>query len=277
MFGYIRANSDDLSEEEKIRYRAVYCGLCKTIKKRYGLAARISLSYDLTFLILLFSSLYEPDEKSSTESCIVHPVKKSLNTCNKFSDYASDLTIALAYYNCIDDWNDDRNLLKKAYADLLKPQYKKVKKLLPRQCQCIEKELKVLSEIEKSDNATADEAANSFGRLMGSLFVMYDDNWAAYLYRIGFNLGRFIYMADAAVDYEDDIKKNSFNPLISLDKKPSEMRPVLMHILGEVSESFESLPLVEDVQLLRNILYSGVWLKYNEKVEKKGEGLANDR
>lgn len=276
MFGFIRANLDDLSEEEKIRYRAVYCGLCKTIKKRYGLAARISLSYDLTFLILLLSSLYEPEESSSTEGCIVHPLKKSLNICNKFSDYAADLTIALAYHNCMDDWKDDKNFLKRVYAGVIKSDYKKVRESIPRQCAIIEKELEVLSEIETKNDGQADHAANSFGRLMGALFVLYEDNWAADLYSIGFNLGRFIYMADAAIDYEEDIKKKSYNPLLSLQKKPEEIRPVLTQILGEVSQSFERLPLVDDIHLLRNILYSGVWQKLNEKFEPDKEELTND-
>lgn len=275
MFGYIRANLDDLSEQEKKRYRAVYCGLCKTIQKRYGLAARISLSYDLTFLILLFSSLYEPEEKSSIENCIVHPLKKSLNTRNSYSDYAADITIALAYYNCIDDWKDDKNFLKKLYAGILKSDYMKVRERLPRQCKIIEKELEVLSEIEKN-NGQADEAANSFGRLMGALFVVHEDKWAADLYSIGFNLGRFIYMADAAVDYEDDIKNRSYNPLAILKKNPDEMRPVLTQILGRVSESFERLPLVNDIHLLRNILYSGVWLKFNDTKANDREELTND-
>lgn len=276
MFGYIRANIEDLTEEEKIRYRTVYCGLCKKLQKKYGLAARLSLSYDLTFLILLLSSLYEPDEETYVENCIVHPLKKSTKTVNDFSDYAADLTIALAYHNCIDDWKDDKNYLKKLYAGILKSDYNKVKTKLSKQCETIERELETLSEIENS-KGQADEAANSFGRLMGALFVTKKDKWAADLYSIGFNMGRFIYMADATVDYEDDIKSNSYNPLIILDKKPEDMRPVLTQILGQVSESFERLPLDNDINLLRNILYSGVWLKINESKSADREELTNDR
>lgn len=275
MFGYIKAHLDNLSDEEKGRYRAVYCGLCKTIKKKYGLAGRISLSYDLTFLIVLLSSLYEPEETEVTEGCLVHPIKKSLNISNEFSDYAADLTIALAYHKCIDDWKDDKNLIKKLYGGTLKSDYKKVKVNYPKQCDIIEKELKVLSEIEEKQGR-ADDAANSFGRLMGALFVVKEDKWAADMYAIGFNLGRFIYMADAAVDYEEDVKKKRYNPLVSLDKKPEEIRSVLTQILGEVSHSFEKLPLVEDIHLLRNILYSGVWQKINEKLGVNREELTND-
>ena len=276
MFGYIRANLNDISEEEKNRYRAVYCGLCKTIHKKFGLAARLSLSYDLTFLIILLSSLYEPEEKEVIENCIVHPFKKTAKITDDFSDYAADITIALAYHNCIDDWKDDKNYLKKLYAGVLKSDYKKVKTRLPKQCETIERELEILSEIENS-KGQADEAANSFGRLMGALFVIKKDKWAADLYSIGFNLGRFIYMADGAVDYEDDIKNKSYNPLLSLNKKTAEIRPVLTQILGSVSESFERLPLEKDIHLLRNILYSGVWLKLNEIKPDNGEELTNDR
>lgn len=267
MFGYIMANVKDLSEEETKRYRAVYCGLCKTLKNNYGFVARLSLSYDLTFLIILLSSLYEPEENNTKETCIAHPFKSSLQVKNDFSDYAADLTIVLAYHNCIDDWNDDRNYIKKLYSDILKKHYKKIKEKLPYQCNCIERELKQLGDIEKKNDINADEAANSFGRLMGALFVVKKDKWASDLYNIGFNLGRFIYMLDAAVDYDDDIKKGSYNPLICLKKKPEELRPVLIQILGNVSFSIEKLPLVDDIGILRNILYSGVWTKYNAKFE----------
>ena len=55
MFGYVHISPDKLTEEESARYRACYCGLCHTLGRRYGLAARMILNYDLVFLAMLLS------------------------------------------------------------------------------------------------------------------------------------------------------------------------------------------------------------------------------
>lgn len=86
MFGFIGCNRAELTEEEKKRYQGVYCGLCRNLKKRYGGLERLSLSYDMTFLILFLSSLYEPDETVETFRCSVHPFRERQRT---FKEYQS--------------------------------------------------------------------------------------------------------------------------------------------------------------------------------------------
>ena len=98
MFGYVQVASDGLSDEEKERYRAVYCGLCRALGQRHGIAARLSLNYEMTFLILLLSSLYEPPEVYGTFRCGIHPWKKSICMTNEITAYAADMTVALAYH-----------------------------------------------------------------------------------------------------------------------------------------------------------------------------------
>ena len=98
---------------------------------------------------------------------------------------------------------------------------------------------------------------------MSAIFLFKNDFWAPHLKELGFYLGKYIYLADAAIDYEDDIKSGSYNPLIGLSYSGEEMREMLTILLGNASEAFEYLPLVQDQHLLQNILYSGIWLKYN--------------
>ena len=274
MFGYIQANLNDLSEAEQTRYRSVYCGLCHMLKEQYGWMARFSLTYDLTFLILLLTSLYEPEEKINTGRCIAHPFRTHTFFTNTFTEYASDISVALVYHKCLDDWKDEHKAERRLYAHMLKPKYEAAKDKCPLQCAVIEEELKILSEIEKENTAPADAAAASFGRLMASLFVYKNDNWKPELSKIGFGLGRFIYMADAAIDYPKDLKKGNYNPLTGLPLDHNQLKPLLMQLLGEASESFERLPLVTDIHLLRNILYSGIWIHYN-KEKRKGEDIQN--
>lgn len=269
MFGHIQANLADLSPEEKERYRSCYCGLCRCIGKRHGFLAMLALSYDLTYLSMLLSALYEPEESCKNCRCIIHLCKKKSSVTNSCTEYASDMTVALTYYKCLDDWKDDRNLIRWLYAKLLKKSYDQVKQQWPGQCETIERELEVISRIEDSKSTEPDAAANSFGRLMAELFVLKDDNWAPYLRALGYSLGKYIYLADAAVDYRKDKRNGSYNPLNYIETKPEEMKPMLAGILADASKAFEFLPIIQDAHILKNILYSGIWLKYNQAMEKE--------
>ena len=120
MFGYVRPYGKDLSEEEKKRYKAVYCGLCRVLNEKYGLAGRMGLNFDMTFLLLLLSSLYEPEEKQRETICPPHPVKKHPEVMTAFTEYAAGMTVALTYYKALDDWEDERKASGKVYSDLLR-------------------------------------------------------------------------------------------------------------------------------------------------------------
>ena len=177
------------------------------------------------------------------------------------ADYAADMTVALTYYKSLDDWKDDRNIIQFLYARCLKKHYGTIREKWPRQCMAIEKEITVLSQIEQGKSSNPDAAANSFGRLMEELFVMKQDEWESPLRTLGFGLGRYIYFADAVLDFGKDKKRGSYNPLNYIETTPEGMRPALEGMLGLASDAFEFLPLVQDAALLRNILYSGIWLK----------------
>ena len=107
MFGYLVADTGTLSEEQFARYRSCYCGLCRSIRERHGQQAGLSLTYDMAFLVLLLSSLYEPEEREGEGTCMPHPVKARDYWQNEITAYAADLNTALAYLKCLDDWEDD--------------------------------------------------------------------------------------------------------------------------------------------------------------------------
>lgn len=264
MFGYIVANTEDLSQEEKERYRQVYCGLCRELGKRHGQLSRLSLNYDMTFLILMLSSLYEPEEEKGDIHCIVHPVKKHPYSRNKYTEYAADMTVMLTYYKCIDDWNDDHKLSGRGYAGVLKKSYEEVKHRWSRQCGMMEHCMQELERIEKGFG-TPDWAMNCFGQLMAELFVYEEDVWSKPLRQFGNCLGRFIYLMDAVDDYEEDKKSGNYNPVIAAEKIPKDISEVMTVQIGMATEIFEKLPLVENVHLLRNVIYAGVWQKYCAK------------
>lgn len=269
MFGYLVANLEDASDQEKVRYRAAYCGLCRTLGGRCGQRCRLALTYDMAFLVLLHGSLYEPEETQDQARCLLHPLSPHDFVQTRFTGYAADLTVALAYHKCWDDWHDDRNVAARTGAAALAKPYRQVRERLPRQCAAIEDELAAIARLEQANAPAPDEAARCFGHLMGELFVVEQDPWSETLRSMGRHLGRFVYLMDAACDLEHDQKHGSYNPLSTLDVVPADLEAALSVIMGEATAAFEKLPLEQDLHLLRNVLYGGVWQKYNAQRKKK--------
>lgn len=269
MFGFIISSPSTLSDEEKARYHELYCGLCHTLKSRYGQISRGCLTYDLTFYVMLCNSLHEPAETREASRCAVHPARKSEHAASRFTEYAADLTVALAYHKMLDDWRDDKKLTAKAGERALRKAYAKACERIPDQCGAIEASLARIGEIEKREGAMPDEAAIEFGLLMGELFAHGQGIWENEMRKFGIQLGRFIYFMDAAVDYAADEKSGSYNPFVALGSTPENMKTLLAVLIGNASATFEKLPLEQDIHIMRSVLYSGVWQKFNERYNKK--------
>ena len=273
MFGYVIADTARLSPEQLVRYKSFYCGLCHTLKREFGIAGRLSLTYDMTFLTLLLSSLYEPEEQTWQAHCLVHPTKKHDFLVTKITSYAAAMNAALAYYNCMDDWQDDRNILRFGEAKLLERALRQAEQRYPAQLSAIRENLSVLSEAEtRASTDFCEDSANAFGNLMAALFVIEEDRWAPTLRRFGYSLGKFIYFLDAACDLAQDQKCRHCNPLLPLALSSGEaFLPQLQLLIGDAADEFERLPLVQDAELLRNILYSGVWARFQKAFPPKKE------
>ena len=271
MFGFVRPDLSTLPEAAALRYRSFYCGLCRTLGERHGQLSRLTLTFDLTYLTIFLSSLYEPEETAGEARCLPHPAKKHAWLATSVTDYAADMTIALTWHKCQDDWADDRSLPAKTMAALLKKHYDEVKVRWPRQCAAMENAMQEQAAIEKRRDDTPDAAPACFGRLMASLFVMQEDFWTPALSAFGDSLGRYIYMLDAVCDSEKDAKRGGYNPVVMLGRRPEEMRGTLEMLLGSASLAFERLPLVQDEEILRNILYSGLWQGYDNCLRRRAQ------
>ena len=274
MFGYLVASASALTEDELKRYKATYCGLCRSLKDCHGQLSRLTLNYDMTFLILLLESLYEPEKTSGVNACLVHPKEKRLWERSSFSDYAADMNVALSYLKCLDDWHDDTSFISLAEAKALKKDYEIISLRYPRQCAAMEQSISRLNDLEQRRDENPDEAAECFGHLMGSIFV-YDENdrWADCLYGLGDGLGRFIYLMDACMDLENDTLKNSYNPFRCYYGLNNEdrFRDILKVYLADAVAYYNYLPLVQDSGLLNNILFSGLWSQFDRKFKSKVE------
>ena len=270
MFGFVTANLPELSPEEKKRYNAVYCGICRRIRENASNLCRLGLSYDMAFLALLLMSLYEPEETAGERACWLHPIRPKPWIDNEYIAYAADMNVALAFYNARDDWQDDRRLTAAWMAEVFGKHADGLEQRYPRQCQAIRSCIAELNALEKENCPNPDLPAGEFGKLMGELLVYTEDLWAPTLRAMGMALGRFIYLADAAADYRRDARKGKYNPWIAmgLDADWQNFDTHLVRAMSACTKEFEKLPLVQDKPLLDNILYSGVWCSLRGKKEK---------
>ena len=268
MFGFVTASGSELTKEQKQRYSGVYCGICRQIRLRCSQTARLGLSYDMAFLALLLMSLYEPPEQWGDRACSLHPFKPRSWVDNGYIRYAADMNVALTYYKCLDDWKDDKNSAARLMAKQLEPHLPGLREMYPRQCGSMEDCIRTLSSLEAAGCSNPDLPANCFGQLMAELLVYREDLWAPTLRQLGFYLGRFIYLADAVVDYRQDMKKKKYNPLRGTD--PGQWEDYLVLAMGKCTEYFQRLPLVQDKAILDNILYSGVWRNVRRRKNDDG-------
>lgn len=265
------ANLPELNTEQRKRYSAVYCGICRNIRSCAGNCARLGLSYDMAFLSLLLMSLYEPEEQGGKHACLLHPGRHWLD--NEYVRYGAEMNVALAYYKCLDDYSDDKKAGAKLAAGVLEKSLPEIRANYPRQCEAIETCIARLAALEKEGCANADEVAGCFGQLMGELLVYREDLWAPVLRQMGMALGRYIYLADAAVDFRRDEKKKRYNPFLAMGMGEdwAKWEQYLVLAMGRCTDYYERLPLVQDKKLLDNILYSGVWVEYRRRQGRRGK------
>jgi len=274
MFGYILPERGELKIRELEVYQSYYCGLCQSLKKQYHFLGCLSLNYDMAFLGLLLTALYGMERSGRQYHCFVHAGKKKFAIENPYLDYAADMNILLACYKCQDNWNDERKFSSAAYAVLLSQAKKKICKKYPEKVASVQKYLNMLSEYEKAECSNLDEVAGCFGKICAEIFG-YGVPWKNSLQKMGFYLGKFIYILDAYDDLEEDRKKHCYNPLVFYELRedfPSWVYQALNMMMAETCREFEKLPVTEDAEILRNILYAGVWGKFNQATERRKTG-----
>lgn len=278
MFGYVLTNKQELKIREFEEYQSWYCGLCRTLKRRGGIFGQMALNYDMTFLILLLHGLYEPEEQRGQCRCLAHPAAKHATCRSEFTEYAADMNLLLMYYKCMDDWCDQKKLNRLVFGMLLKRKCREVKWRYPQKTESIAALLSELSRLEQERSADLDRVSGCFGRLMGQVLAVRKDIWEKDLKELGFYLGKFIYLLDAYEDLETDRVLGNYNPLLAAGER-EDFEQWIFHILemmmAECAVRFERLPILENADILRNILYSGVWCRYEIAKEKRKETEKN--
>lgn len=279
MFGYVIINKGDMTFREFDVYHSYYCGLCKVLKEKFGVRGQISLNYDMTFLVLLLTSLYEPKTSYEMKKCIAHPFEKKGVSINEITHFGAEMNLLLTAYKCEDDWEDEKKITRKLYAESLRRQIQSVREKYSEKAEIIGVCFKNMDRLEKENCRNIDKMAGLFGKVMEELFVYRQDEWEAVLRKLGFYLGKFIYILDAYEDIGKDKKNHSYNPFLDRYQDPNfenECRIILTSAIAECSRAFEMLPLIDNVKILRNILYSGVWCRY-EKIRDERRSMQENK
>ena len=272
MFGYIVVNQPELRIREFDMYHSYYCGLCRVLKEKYGRVGQMTLSYDMTFVLMLLTGLYEPETVCGKSRCIMHPGKKHEYRYNELTEYVADMNMLMTEYKCMDDWKDDKKHLRLLLARILERRTGESRRKYARKLELISAAMEELSQAEEQGVTDLDEMAGCFGRIMALIMVWREDEWESNLQRLGFYLGKFVYLLDAYEDIEEDLKKGRYNPLKDRYGKPDfeqSCRDILTMMMSACCREFEQLPILDNVEILRNILYSGVWGRYEAVLARR--------
>lgn len=264
----------ELRFREFDRYRAFYCGLCHAIKEQGGTLSRMALSYEMTFLTILLSSLYDDEKTEARRRCAVHPVRGVSVIHGPETGYCARLSLMVSWYALRDGWEDERRVDRLAESAALKRAAQRAGASLPRQEVALSEYVQKLHILEKEQESNLDAAANLTGNMLSELFDWREDVYAKDLRELGFSLGKFIYLCDCYEDIERDGRKGSYNPLLPRSQDPEfsgQCERMLSSILSTGALAFERLPLIEDSEILRNILYSGIWQRFEMATHRRRE------
>lgn len=172
MLGYVKIDKGELKVREYEVYTGYYCGVCKSIGRRYGQLPRMVLSYDAAFLAILLASLSDESDTPVQEHCIAHPViKKKTVIRNRAIDYAGDVMLILAWYKLADDAADEGKAYAKPVMLMMKRIFRRLNSLYPELCSSVKCHLSALSALEREKCASIDMAAEAFSKIMEDIFT----------------------------------------------------------------------------------------------------------
>nr|WP_315025147.1 DUF5685 family protein [uncultured Aminipila sp.] len=297
MLGYVVPDKGELKMREYEVYSAYYCGICKSIGRRYGQLPRFTLSYDFVFLAVLLAALEKEKDDITTEHCIIHPIKKKpISIENGAIEYAGDVMLILAYYKMMDDYYDDHSYKAKAAAMGLLPTIQKIRVKKKEICNHTEENLKRLSDLEKDNCSEIDRVEEPFAQIMLEIFkngvqrTETNDSLIKLLAHIGYHLGKWIYLMDAYEDVEENITKKTYNPLLyrfeygqtkeSIQEFKERIKPIvefnLVHYLAEISNAADLLDIKKNKGIIENIIYFGLRRRTEQVLGNNMENAEND-
>jgi hypothetical protein len=272
MFGYVKPVVGELLVKEHEFYKAVYCGICRAMKKYTGVMSPLTLTYDSVFLALVRMAYIDDGElKSKMKRCAMHPLKRRcMLVDNSAIEYTARAFAVLSYYKMQDDLSDEA-FGKRFVKGVLKPVVGAARKKshLEELEAIVLDRLSEISRLESENCPSVDTPAELFGELLGEIFSSgLSGGDRTVTYALGFHLGKFIYAADAAEDYDEDVRLNRYNPYaLSYGKKPltrenkSNIKTALLLECKKIEGAVNLIPFKNKMtaeHVVQNIIYLGL-------------------
>lgn len=286
VFGNVKPLKNELKLKDYSNYRAYYCGLCKSMGKKYAGLCRLGLSYEAVFIALIISAMTDESVVLKRKRCLMHPfTKRPMVVKNKSVDAAASVNVLLMYNSLCDNIKDEKDISSFFARLWLGRTYKRACGDMPEINSVIEEKLEDLSLAEESLCDVLDKAAQPFAEMMGELaerLIPHENND---IYWFGFFMGKWIYVIDAYDDIGKDIKSKAYNPFVQMysnipeEKIAQEARDdaefVLTGSLAELSRIYARLAPKRNREILENILFEG--MPTRTRLVLSGEGKQKNK
>ncbi len=281
MFGYVTVFKPELKMKEYEAYRGIYCTLCKSMGKEYGLLSRFLLSYDGAFFVMYKMGLSQDNISVNKSRCTFNPAKKCMKVSCESEIYkiASTLTVILAYFKLKDNLQDS-SVFKKILLYLIYPYFaylkKKAIKKHPEIFSAVEKQMQRQNEIEGEENPSPDKCADPTAKILAYLFGLNEEGTNKEKSEsFGYQLGRAVYFLDAFDDFLDDRKSSSFNPFKNSEDIVNDAVVSINLSIGELASIFKALEFSSFSSIIENVVCDGLSFQL-ERITKKYRGEQNE-
>ena len=283
MFGYINPDSPYLFKKDEVLYKAVYCGMCKSIGKGCGNFAKSALTYDIAFMSALLHNIAGQDVKIEKRRCALHIFKRRpMARPDDVSVLLGCINTVLAYYKLLDDKADGQ--AKGAFAFAYKRGFKRALKRHPEAAEIIKECMAKQSALEKAGCSVIDEACEPTAQMLSRLTVYALGEYATEdVAALSYDIGKWIYLADAFDDYDGDVKKGRYNVLYRAFGAPTKKEAVQANeeeinfifntLFADMRERLAKIKFHFNHDLTDNIILRGIPLSSRRLVYGKcGEG-----
>lgn len=270
MFGYVLPYKTNMRQQDYILYRAFYCGMCKTVGDVFGQLPRYSVTYDAALMCALVSDCLDYPEEIREMSCVGAPFKKKpMIVRNELMEKLAAVNIILCRHKLHDDFVDGGGKSRLALK-LISKAYNKAKSMQPEADKIVADSYESLRKCELAGEKSVDKVSHCFASMMRDLFAcLLGDKAGDAVLSLAYNIGKFVYIADALDDIDEDVKSGNYNPLLSafgnyvsrrqfIDDNRDELDFMFASTVNRAISSFNRMIFTQSRSLIENIVYYGL-------------------
>ena len=298
MFGLLSVDKKSLSEANYVDYASHYHSLCNALPKEYGMISRVFLNYNTTFLAMLTSAQMETPTPIEQQKCPVRPFRGVSGVQIQFLPikFASAVTVYMVKSKLEDDLYDAGEIKHRlAYRFFEKP-FKKAQKVLHDygfSTNLVDERIRVQRQLEKSDSLRLHQICEPTASGLAYLFeytakLTNNPENSKALSKLGYNLGKIIYLIDSLVDYQSDLKCEHFNAIcVSFSDFPVqvdeaipdgvriEVQKAITDSLVSAQAAYQELRLTKYQEMIGNILLDALPSKINRVLDATEKNTQN--